>query len=119
VLREVAWTLEAAIRRRSRRYQHPTTARSAPVASPAVEGFWVGIPGDVTPQQQETLASAGLSVKGQLRTMVTARDRSAEWKTLRTFVPVAGEEQEAKACVAAALGLDVADLAAYSADVFQ
>jgi hypothetical protein len=85
-----------------------------------VGDFWVGIRGDLTAEQLEALKSAGIVAYDLRRTAGGWGEPPIEWETLRTFVRVsAREDSEARGEVAEALGLDAADLLAYSDEVFQ
>jgi hypothetical protein len=86
--------------------------------------FWVGIKGDLPAEQTEALTSTGIAaddlmVLSQGRGEVSAR-WPAQWETVRTFVrATAADEAEARVEVARALGLEAADLNAYSAELFS
>ena len=80
--------------------------------------FWVGIRGELTPDQQQTLMSSGLPYRGQLRES-KAGYRGGDWIVLRTFVTVAADNVDAaKSRVAEALGAEADDLTALSAGFF-
>ncbi|HEY3070510.1 MAG TPA: hypothetical protein VGJ34_09350 [Gaiellaceae bacterium] len=81
--------------------------------------FWVGIRGDLAPEQIEALKAAGIVAYDLRKMAVGWGEPPIEWETLRTFVRVsASEDSEAKEEVARALGIDAHDLVAYSNDVF-
>jgi hypothetical protein len=85
-----------------------------------VGDYWVGIRGDLTAEELEALKSAGIVAYDLRRTAGGWGEPPIEWETLRTFVRVsAGEDSEARGVVAEALGLDAADLLAYSDEVFH
>lgn len=80
--------------------------------------FWVGVRGDLTAAQQQTLATAGMASEAQLRESNSSR--GGAWTTLRTFVRVgANDDAAAKGKVADALGIEAADLVAYDAGTFR
>jgi hypothetical protein len=81
--------------------------------------FWVGIRGDLAPDQIAALTAAGI-VAYDLRKMAGAwGEPPLQWETLRTFVRVsASDDSAAKEEVARALGLEAHDLVAYSNEVF-
>ena len=73
-----------------------------------MDRFWVGIPGELTPEQLTTLRDAGFEV--DLPT-AGAFGSPPDWETLRTPVLVsANNESEAIAAVAAGLDLEPGDL---------
>jgi hypothetical protein len=82
--------------------------------------FWVGIRGDLAPEQIEALKAAGIFTHELRMTAGGWGEPPIQWETLRTFVRVsAADDSEAKAEVADPLGLDAADLLAYSGEIFQ
>jgi hypothetical protein len=83
--------------------------------------YWVGVRGDPTTEDLAALQSAGLDVSDLRNTSTGRYDAPAviEWRTLRTFVRVSADDEDAaKAQVAEVLGLPAPDLVAYSAAVF-
>lgn len=85
-----------------------------------MNAFWVGVRGELAPEQVATLTDAGLATEAQLRESVAGHGVPAEWRTLRTFVRTPGRDaSEAKARVATVLELDVDDLLAYDAGIFR
>ena len=82
--------------------------------------FWVGIRGDLTSAQTEALRAAAIPVYDLRKTAGAWGEPPLEWEMLRTYVPVsAADDADARDLVADALGLDAADLVAYSAEIFR
>lgn len=82
--------------------------------------FWVGIRGDLAPEQIAALTAAGIAPYDLRRLASGWGEPPIEWETMRTFVRVsADDDSAAKAEIERVLGLDAADLVAYSAEVFK
>lgn len=72
--------------------------------------FWVGVSGELAAEQRRQLAADGLTERGQLR----ESNRPGEFHVLRTYVSLqATDSTAAKARVAAALGMEPAELVAH------
>jgi hypothetical protein len=81
---------------------------------------WVCVRGDLTEPQTTTLEAAGIAVHDLRRISAAFGEPPIEWQTLRTCVRVSATgDAEAKAEIARVLGLDAADLTAYSAEIFR
>jgi hypothetical protein len=81
--------------------------------------FWVSVRGDLPEHQVTTLQAAGIAVD-DLRQISGGTGIPIQWQTLRTCVRVgASDDAAAKDEVANALGLDAAELTAYSAEFFR
>jgi hypothetical protein len=81
--------------------------------------FWVGVKGDLTAEQGETLNSAGFALD-DLRLISAGFGIPVQWETMRTCIRVsAPDEARARDEVARALGFEPADLVGYSAEFFR